>query len=92
MLEDVEKKKKLRFGSIAWFKFAWGCIRYKDYTARDVAVDGVSSARSYGSAAILATVNAKLPWIWPALKAAGTKIAAFFAAVFAVGKDLLMHS
>lgn len=92
MLEDVEKKKKLRFGTIAWFKFAWGCIRYKDYTARDVAVDGVSSARSYGSAAILATVNAKLPWIWPALKTAGTKIAAFFTALFAVAKDFAMHS
>jgi len=87
-----EEKKKMRFGSITWFKFAWGCIRYKGYTARDVAVDGVSSARSYGTAALLATVNAKLPWIWPALKAAGTKIAAFFTAVFAVAKDITLHS
>ena len=87
-----EDDKKLRFGSLAWIKFAWGCVRYKGYTARDVAVDGVSSARSYGTAALLATVNAKLPWAWPALKAAGTKIAAFFSAVFAVAKDFVLHS
>lgn len=91
MLEE-EENKKLRFGSFAWFKFAWGCIRYKGYTARDVAVDGVSSARSYGTAGFLTWVNLKAPWIFPALKGLATKIAAFFAAVFAVAKDLILHS
>ncbi len=86
-----EDNKKLRFGSGAWFKFAWGCVRYKGFTARDVAVDGVSSARSYGMAALLATVNAKLPWLFPALKGLVTKIAAFFAAAFAVAKDFVLH-
>lgn len=87
-----EDNKKMHFGSIAWLKFAWGCIRYKGYTARDVAVDGVSSARSYGTAALLATVNAKAPWLFPALKGLAVKVAAFFAAAFAVVKDLALHS
>jgi len=87
-----EEEKRLRFGTIAWFKFAWGCLRYKGYTAEHVAVDTVSSARSYGTSALLVTVNAKLPWVWPALKGIVTKVAAFFAALFAVAKDFVLHS
>ena len=87
-----EENKSMRFGTPAWFKFAWGCIRYKGYTARDVAVDGVSSARSYGTAGFLTWVNLKAPWIWTALKGLASNVAAFFAAAFAVAKDFVLHS
>lgn len=85
----TEDDKKLRFGTIAWFKFAWGCVRYKDYNARDVAVDGVSSARSYGTAGFLTWVNLKAPWIFPALKGLASKIAGVFVAAYGVTKDFV---
>ena len=87
-----EDKQKLRFGTAAWFKFAWGALRYKGYTAEHVAVDTISSARSYGTAGFLTWVNLKAPWIFPALKGLVTKIAGFFAAMFAVVKDFALHS
>ncbi len=87
-----DEENKLRFGTIAWFKFAWGCLRYKGYTAEHVAVDTVSSARSYGTAGLLTWLNLKAPWLFPALKGLVTKVVGFITAAFAVAKDFVLHS
>ena len=76
---------KMRLFSIAWFKFAWGAFRCKNYTPRDFAVDGVSTARTHVGTAAVVGVNMKFPALWPwlckAFGAISTAVAAFFSVV-----------
>ena len=78
--EDPKVTEKYRFGTWPWLKFFLGCFILRGYTARDVAVDGASSAKSWLSATFI------IP-MWPTIKA---KLAAVFGAVGLFFKDTIL--
>ena len=92
--ETETTPKKVSYLSKEWCTMFFQCLRGKGYgdDPRLGAADIASSARTLTWSVGGPLLSAKAPWLWPAVKAAGAKVGAFFVAAYAVAKDLILHS